>query len=192
MSMCKIQLWWFFKCNIFPCYSVDSAKGSMSQKYAYVSPSLCSLCLMLTGSTLFPNATEHLKIKFLTWRSFCENASLRGLLWIVATMGTNSVHRLWFCHVMHFTDAPIVPSTSSMSVSVPNLSSAKDVVSTLAESLPSLRRHSRGSVGSSCSVLSNRSNTLQSTFVRFPALASTLSDRKFSSDIVTRPILFKN
>ncbi|KAJ8045570.1 E3 ubiquitin-protein ligase HECTD1 [Holothuria leucospilota] len=73
-------------------------------------------------------------------------------------------------------DAPIVPSTSSMSVSVPNLSSAKDAVSTLADTLPSLRRHSRGSVGSSNSVLSNRSNTLQSTFVRFPTLASTLSD----------------
>ncbi|PIK60002.1 putative E3 ubiquitin-protein ligase HECTD1 isoform X1 [Apostichopus japonicus] len=74
------------------------------------------------------------------------------------------------------TDPPIVPSTSSMSVSVPNLSSAKDAVSTLADHLPSLRRHSRGSVGSSSSVLSNRSNTLQSTFVRFPTLASTLSD----------------
>nr|XP_054759221.1 E3 ubiquitin-protein ligase HECTD1-like [Lytechinus pictus] len=81
------------------------------------------------------------------------------------------------------------PTTSSMSVSVPNLSSNQDVVSSLADTFPSLMRQSRGSVGSGNSTLSNRTNTFTSSFVRFPYSSSGLPSNNYLSSAQSAPNL---
>ncbi|XP_071499022.1 E3 ubiquitin-protein ligase HECTD1-like [Diadema antillarum] len=81
------------------------------------------------------------------------------------------------------------PTTSSMSVSVPNLSSTQDVVSSLADTFPSLVRQTRGSVGSGNSALSSRANTFTSSFVRFPYSSSGLPSSNYLSSAQSAPNL---
>ncbi|XP_022105219.1 E3 ubiquitin-protein ligase HECTD1-like [Acanthaster planci] len=78
-------------------------------------------------------------------------------------------------------------TSSSMSVSVPNLSSTRDVVAGLMESFPALMRRS-GSGGSGNAVLSGRGTNFTSSFVRFP-LSSGLSSSNFLSSAQSAPNL---